>query len=186
MFKKMNLDHFFTLLGLIATAGALWFSSQNIRDTEKWKKGEFIVNQYEKFASDTAVIFAIKTLDYQSRFVNKQLGIITRDKVTLCLQPKPKGVDMKLNAMVRANFDQYLDKLSLFNRYEQSGLMTKEDIEPYIKYHIKLIAGPTEEENLKELQHELWGYIDRYEFNDVKQLCFLFGHDITVIDEKNK
>jgi hypothetical protein len=191
---KFNWSLLTTVIGLCITATSLFFTSKNIKDTEKWKKAEFIASQYEKFSQDTSVVFVSNFLDYFSRNIESNNTTINKDIAGFCLLPDSISgdADPKLKSQIRSYFDNYLEKLSLFNRYKNANVVNYADIKPYLKYQIKIIGRPAKEEHLREFQLALWDYIDRYDYKDVQDLCCSFGYNITpnkninCISEENK
>lgn len=177
---------------------SLYFTSENISETKKWQKNQFIATQFEKFNSCFAVGLMNKVLDYDAREMALDSGsqkiLVTRDLIAVYLVDSlydasvmgetdkakiKKNVEVK--ARIRDIMDDYLDKLSLFNRYYKSGLVTREDIRPYLEYQIKRIADTTTRNgHLRNLQRSIWYFAGVYNFNDIPELCQLFGYKIAV------
>ncbi|WP_205514136.1 hypothetical protein [Longitalea arenae] len=181
--KSINWSVFPAYIGLVATAITIYFTSENLRGNEKWRKGEFIATQFEKFNADTNVIFVTSFVDYYSRLVrfpNERDTFLERDNVSEYLFPTSLSEDLdgRKRAFIRDRFDAYLDKVSLFNRYEEANLMSLADIKPYLRYQVGILGKPSTEQHLSTFQEALWSYIDRYGYDDIQKLYCKFGFNI--------
>jgi hypothetical protein len=177
-------------IGLVATAISVYYTSRTVRESEKWRKGEFIAAQFEKFNQDSSVEFVTGFLDYYSRLVTFEMegtSSLSVDDIAEYLFPvdlSPDADPLK-RGIIRGYFDDYLDRLSVFNRYINAGLVKQRDVEPYLVYQLKIIDTPGDEERLKSFQEALWSYIERYSFSDVQELLCKFGFNIYPSSKSN-
>jgi hypothetical protein len=81
---------------------------------------------------------------------------------------------------MRDCFDRMLDGLERFQVFVESGLVSTQELQPYLRYWIRLIGD--DQKNPRKEPHvvrRLWVYIDEYGYKRVQKLCLAFGFDIT-------
>jgi len=143
------------------------------------------------------VNFVSKVLDYDARELALDTGkvklMISTDLVSIYLvdslfifyyaglPPEDKQKAIEGKEKIRDIFDDYLDRLSLFNRYYESELVAMNDIRPYLDYQVKKIADTAiNKHHLRELQKSIWYYIGAYNFKDIPPLFENLGYKIAV------
>ncbi|MHB8522847.1 MAG: hypothetical protein ACYDH9_19095 [Limisphaerales bacterium] len=82
-------------------------------------------------------------------------------------------------ARIRDSYDRFLDHLERFASYLQSGLVSKRELDPYLRYWIKDIAAHTDNADDAAWTCALLAYIEFYDFTKVQQLFSKYGYDIT-------
>lgn len=173
-------------IGLACATLILTFNTYS--NTEKWKKAEFSVSQFRKFQDNKSVQLANQILDYD----RKSLPLLKADSLVVVDERlvahgllvdtiKPTFNDEE--SRYREIFDEYLDELALFNRYYKEQVVDSAVLKPFLRYQIREIADTTFRKNsqsLRKLQLTLWNYIDYYQFQDVQELCLMFGFNISL------
>lgn len=120
---------------------------------------------------------------YADRFVKVDRDILNKALQNHSLRIKEEGKDRftETEVAIRDTFDHFLSYFERFYQFIQAGLLTKKDLEPYIRYWIKSISNGMEESTRNVIYH----YLQSYGFTGTQNLFKKFGKDIlpkTVID----
>lgn len=136
--------------------------------SQKWKKTEFLAQEYKAFVSDKYVQRAMYLLDFP--FSNFQLfdsEVISdknssnyfisypNTKIVVCCDfeivakalseqyddEKKEEFNSAMN-IIRYTFDKFSFRLGLFQKHISSGLIKIEDLKPYLQYWIDTIINP--------------------------------------------
>jgi len=182
-----------SLLGVIVALGVSIKGIAEYRKAYRWKKAEFLAQEVKSFRQDADVKKVLLLLDWTNMPIQfpengtseKREVICTDDLLCSSLIPSD---DVEFNddeTAVRLLFDQYLDKLGMFERYIQAKLITIDDIRPYLQYWIDAMCKSNKNGGRKEQKviEQLWGFIDKYKFGSVRTLCEEFGHRMPVWKE---
>jgi hypothetical protein len=148
---------------------------------QKWKKAEFVANQIKEFNTDANVRLAKLMLDWENRevklFPEKEPIIITEELLLNALTPesyKLRGEQhvgfSEEEAKIRDIFDEFFDKLGIFNQYIEVNLIRFRDIKPYFTYWIQVLNGQVDNCHSKELILQISKYLKRYGYEDVLAL----------------
>lgn len=184
--KKWDWEKFAKIVGIIATIIGVWYTAIQYKASEKWKRAEFVVQEVKIFSDAECTKLIDQTLDYTITMNYKYHDSyvdIDEDKFLKALDT----VDQEYTGtafILRNAFDCYFDRLSLFNRYIKSEVMTFEEIKPYLEYYIKIIADTTNVRISAESRKQLWIFIEKYEFTDVQELCCMYGYNISIGEKK--
>ena len=152
---------------------------------QNWKRKEFVSREIKELLDNKTIKNCLLMLDWDSRYIElypnhtiyeKRYSVIGRVEVTSALIPhgKFKSEYTRDESVIRDSFDFFLDNLSRFDQFIQSGLISPKDIEPYLKYWIDTISDGLPEP-LKSTFHH---YIISYEYKDVIKLFQRFGRAI--------
>jgi hypothetical protein len=128
------------------------------------------------------VIIANKLFDYNRArvFLDDTATFIDEDFVIYSLRVDTLNSDFQYpQGKIRDIFDDYLDQLSLFNRFAKTNLITYQEIKPYLSYQISIIADKSNLRKNNEFRKALWDYINYYGYADVKELCENLGYEIS-------
>ena len=91
---------------------------------------------------------------------------------------------------IRDSYDRFLDHLERFASYLESGLVSKAELDPYLRYWIDDIAELTQNPTDAAWTCALLAYIQFYDFTKVQLLFAKYGHPIEVpgpvFDEQGK
>ena len=77
----------------------------------------------------------------------------------------------KVRSAVREIFERFLEFLARFEGFLATGVVKQADLNPYLDYWIKLIAGQDTHspEVTKQVLPSLWKFIDHYGYRDVRR-----------------
>jgi hypothetical protein len=166
-FIAENKDFFVAVASIIASisflvaAGTFCLGLRQYRVNQRWKRNEFLAEKIDAFFSDQDVIDVEGMLDYNGKgFQIKTDGIKktvyvyhsseslpvntpTEYHVDLssALKYHTEGSQSQEDIEIRQRFDAYLDYIGRFAVFIQNGLFRKEDIFPYLEYHVSLLNG---------------------------------------------
>jgi hypothetical protein len=172
-------DNSIKLAGLVLTLATISFSAWQYGRTERWKREEFLITQFNKFKGNEYVRAAQHMLNYTK-------GHITIGKDTLAFDDDLLRLALDKDAethnddeyLVMEIFDTYFDELSVFNRYRVSGLINHEEVLPYFKYHIDIMNDEKSKRKSLSVKKKIRDYINAWQFEGVIQLDSLCGYCI--------
>ena len=165
---------------------------------QRWKRAEWVASETKAFLGDPEVKNALHMLDWNGRilpthgnvnmknstFVFHSDMLLTALYSDSTLPKRPEtGLFRKYTAeelVMRDCFDRMLDGLERFQVFVESGLVSTQELQPYLRYWIRLIGD--DQKNPRKEPHvvrRLWVYIDEYGYKRVQKLCLAFGFDIT-------
>jgi hypothetical protein len=177
------------------------------RKAQLWKRAEFVAAEMKAFFSDAEVRRATTMIDWGIRKINLFSSLntdqtswptVTREMQCRALSPHVLISDVATDTMhpptevisgakqgfslveaaIRDSYDGLLDGLERFSSYLEAGLLSKDDLEPYLGYWIRDIASDGEDATEKLWTAMLFVYIDFYDFSGVQKLFRLYGSDI--------
>ena len=159
------------LLGFIPFMKAIW---EYIKDV-KWKKSEFLAKEVKEFQNDENVKMVFQLLDWNKRKVKLKCGDYTigdYDLINSLQTHNNKSRFLIQEAELRDIFDEFFDKLSTFNIYIESGLISEEELYLYIGYYVKILSSTDRKPKL--LIKTFDDYIKYYQFTNVSELIERF------------
>jgi hypothetical protein len=118
------------------------------RKSEDWKRKEFVQQHFEKLQSDIAFRLATGMMDWERKFrldafsgENDHYFHSSRENLTSALRHSGgNGLGFSdVEATVRDIFDVFLSRLEMVVDMIESGLLTYEDIKPYLSYWIEYL-----------------------------------------------
>jgi hypothetical protein len=198
-------EHRLALITFTVTCAAVIAGFFQYLKADKWKRAEFLAKEMHDFFNDKEIQIALTMIDWGVRDV--QLGdlgdgrkttIITREMQISALRPHTmdhtdfssdrvalEGEDDKINfqrveARIRDIYDRFLDQLSQFAAYVQTGLVSRREIDPYLKYWINDIAAETQNPLEAEWTLAFFVYIHFYDFENVAWLFARYDRDISI------
>jgi hypothetical protein len=91
----------------------------------------------------------------------------------------------KTHSAIREIFERFLEFLARFEGFLAAGVVKKTDLNPYLDYWIKLIAGQDSHspEVTKQVLPQLWKFIDHYGYRDVRR--FIGRYETVAFPEFN-
>ena len=116
----------------------------------------------------------IKILTTGSEALQQREIDCTDDLLFIALSPNGR-VFTPDQQVVRTLFDQFLDRLGLFERYKESELVTIQELKPYLQYWITAMCNANIGASRARVIRQLWRFIDSYEYASVRNLCEAFG-----------
>jgi hypothetical protein len=186
------LDTLNFLLKLIGGAGAFYLFIVGIKRysvSQAWKRNEFVANEIKLFNEDKMVINTKFMLDwaggrlielfpnepeFDARFFKVDSAILKQ----ALRSPMGPIKFSKAEVAIRDNFDKFLDHLEKFDQFIEAGLITKNELHPYLKYWINKMSSDPE----SEFKKALYNYIKIYEFDGVPKLFERFGKNVSPRD----
>ena len=158
---------FIPLLGIITLSKAIW----EYKVGQNWKKSEFLAKEMKIFFDDQRIKLVLRMLDYNKSKVKLESGETVINDVDLinALQPHNLKSHFTITEMeLRDLFDYFFDKLSTFNIYIESGLISDAELYLYIKYYLEILS--TNKSKPEPLRNCFQKYIEYYQFDGVKDL----------------
>jgi transketolase len=179
-----TLDLFLKVLGGIGGIVLFFIGYCRYSKSQTWKKNEFVANEIKDFNSNTMVRNTMYMLDWNKRFIelfpdkpeyNERFVRVTRATLrSALLTHKIKANFKKEEVAIRDHFDCFLDYFEKFQQFIEAGLISKDELRPYLKYWIKRIGDDMESDVKNTIHH----YINEYGYNGVQELFSEFGQDI--------
>lgn len=181
------------LLKLSGGAGALYLFILGLKRYTKdqiWKRNEFVANEIKEFTSDNVVKNAMYILDWGERYIelfpNKQdydARFVKVDRKILKTALQYHGLRLKesnkdrftsTEVAIRDTFDHFLSYFERYNQFIEAGLLTEEELRPYLDYWVRTISSNMEE----DVRNVIYHYIKSYGFLGTQKLFNKFGKDI--------
>jgi hypothetical protein len=197
-----------SMLGFGGAIAAFIFALMQYRRAEQWKRVEFIANEIKDFESDPVVQNALLMIDWGKRRINlflvpnptsDNLVNITREVQWKALLPHTikreetsydtsggdeiKGGGGKttftfVEARIRDTYDALLTRLDRFANFIKAGVISAEEVEPYIRYWTDAIAGNENAGEDATWRCTLLTYINFYDYSGVKYLLRCYGKNV--------
>jgi hypothetical protein len=190
-----------SILGFGGTITALLFGVFQYRRSERWKRAEFVAKEIKEFESDRVVRNALLMIDWGVRkfnlnFVpNEQFENyieVTREMQRKALMPhSSKAIDdseasacdgdgpvrgfTSVEALIRDTYDVLLDHLERFGNFVRSGLVSKEEFEPYLIYWLQSMTSTEGSREDRSWRLALLTYISFYRYPGVNYLFKVYG-----------
>lgn len=178
------------LVKLIAGTGGLYLFFIGLRRylrDQTWRRNEFVAKEIKDFTSDPMVKNVMSILDWGSRYVelfpNKpnyddRFVKVDRQILKSALQyhkfktSEPiKDRFTQTEVAIRDNFDCFLFYFERFEHFIEAGLITPEELKPYLRYWIETISEDIEDDVRNFINH----YIDRYNYKGTQNLFIRFN-----------
>ena len=190
-----------SILGFGGTITALLFGVFQYRRSERWKRAEFVAKEIKEFESDPIVRNALLMIDWGVRKINlnfvpneqfdNYVGV-TREMQRKALMPHSfKTIDdseacnddpegpvrgfTSVEALIRDTYDTLLDHLERFDNFVRSGLVSKEEFEPYLIYWLQSMTANEGSKEDRAWRLTLLTYISFYRYSGVKHLFKVYG-----------
>lgn len=153
---------------------------------QRWKKGEFVAKEIKEFQNDFDIKRAMILLDWNCKELDlrpneiegKTKFIFTDDLLKSALQTHRNITTFSLEEVViKGILDSFFDRLTLFNNYIETELISVNDIKPYLIYWIKILADPENGRKPKEIRILIWKYLKEYEYNGVIEFYHKLGFE---------
>lgn len=159
------------LLGLIPFLKAVW---EYLRDL-KWKKSEYLAKEIKEFQNDENVKIIFQLLDWNKRKIQLKSGIHTVGDYDLVSALQTHDIKNRFTvqeAELRDIFDDFFDKLSMFNIYIKNGLISEKELHLYIGYYVEILTSTNRKPKI--LIETFQKYLKYYEFKNVTELIYRF------------
>jgi hypothetical protein len=153
---------------------------------QRWRRREFIAAQVKEFESDKKIQLAMTMLDWNNRELyfpseasDKPIALKV-DTALLCSAFLPHQwvkCYSKEEEMIRDCFDRFLDMLVMFWNFIDAGLISRDELRPYMQYWIRLISGQMTDWHTSQLFYLLLNHIQVYGFTGAALLIKSFGYN---------
>ena len=165
---------------------ALW----QYKNAQKWKKTEFVRTYYKECLENFNFKRAMRMLDWNridiplqtGEIENKEFFWFNDDILKRALKNHFEFSDEEgfsdEESVIRFVFDEYFEHLGDFYFFIKSKLITKQNIPSNVKYYIDIIGNQNNTSKDRETRFQIWEYIETYGYEDVINLCQLYGYDI--------
>lgn len=151
---------------------------------QKWEKAEFTSKEIKEFYNDFEIKRALILLDWNSNELDLKKNEIegknkfpfTDELIVSALKThrdSPAFSDEEV--IIKGIFDYLLDRLTMFDNYIETGLISVNDIKPYLIYWIKILADKQNDRKSTEVRSQIWKYIDEYGYDRIRSFCIKFG-----------
>ena len=141
------------------------------RKTQLWKESEFLAKEAKEFFSDEKIKIVLTLLDWNSRTIeiNGNPFKINDNYLIEALKTHNKKSKFTLEeAYCRDLFDNFFDKLSYFNIYIKTGLISEKKVHNYFSYYFDILTQS--DRKPIEFNKTTNSYIDYYDYKNVREL----------------
>lgn len=178
--RSVSFSNWIEILKISGAALAFGIGLNQYRKSQAWKRLEFVAAEMKAFYDDTAVKLAMGMLDWRRKEVSlfKHRGENDSERVVVdyAIVASALGIDpyLKYNknqSAIREIFERFLEFLARFEGFLAAGVVKKTDLNPYLDYWIKLIAGRDAHspDVTEQVLPKLWNFIDYYGYRDVRR-----------------
>jgi hypothetical protein len=171
------------LLKIILPTAAFALALYQYIQAQRWKRLEFTAAEIAKFRADPSIKKVLLLLDWPLRPMTLDSAQGLLDPPTLpsgapltnvALLHKALALDIdcptftRYEAALRDHFDVFLDFLCHFENCLKSGLIKQSEIEDYLEYWTKALAGKGKLD--RSLLTQLWRFADFYGYAKARLL----------------
>jgi hypothetical protein len=170
------------LITALVALGSFVFAIWQYTNAQVWKRNEFLAKEVGEFFADPAVIDVEGMLDYTGEcFVggegDKRIKIYvyhstdgmrpnTKNEYSVLLSDAlhyhDDGPVFPPELKIRKRFDTYFYFIQRFSAFIDNNLFTKDEIYPYLEYHISLLNG--RRDHSTGYHKALYNYLILYDF----------------------
>jgi hypothetical protein len=169
------------VLRMVATLVAAFVAMRQYLRAQAWKRMEFVAREVERFHASPAVarvLIMLKweggTIDLGWRDAASQSATVTTDLVIRALR-LPNEICSKrteLEALVRHQFEQFIEFLEHFETVIEAGLVKPVDLCPYIEKLASDLSGNGDVQRV--LLEAFWTFVDSYGHEKARRLVNRF------------
>lgn len=149
LFISVSFSNWIEVLKLLRAVAAFWIGLNQYRKSEAWKRLEFSA-EMKAFYDDTAVKLAMGMLDWRKKEValynyrgenDFAREVVDYAIVASALSTDPEKKYDEVHSAVREIFERLLEFLARYEGFLATGVVKQTDLNPYLDYWTKLIAG---------------------------------------------
>ena len=149
---------------------------------QKWKKTEFVAQQMKDFDSAPYTSVAFRLIDWEDWVVQvpgeKAKLTVTDEFLCKALRQEDDGEFDDDEAYVRECFDAFWGGIDRFASFVDYGLLTREDLVPYLEYWVRIILGLKEHRTAK-VRRAISNHAEHRGFYRAIKLVSELGRDIS-------
>lgn len=141
------------------------------RRSQLWKESEFLAKEAKEFLSDEKVKTVLTLLDWNARTIeiDGKSFKINDDYLIEALKTHDKKSRFTVEeAYCRDLFDNFFDKLSYFNIYIKTGLISEEKVYNYFSYYFDILIYV--DRKPVEFVRTVERYLKYYDYKNVEHL----------------
>lgn len=184
-YKFNNLPDLKTIALFLFPAIFIALLYMGYNDFQKKSNVKLAVSEFREFKENKDNEIAMALLDYSPKVVDlypedgiDSLLIIRNDLLQEALRlHRDKQSFTRVETRIRSIFDSFFENMGFFNKYMDTGLLNKNDVEE-LKYWIDIMVGPDSDRKPQALKETIKAYVDYYDFTEFKELCSKFGYDL--------
>lgn len=169
----MNIELVITIIGgLSASFKWIYEYSKKL----EWEKNKFMLDELEKFNSQSYVKIAEKMLDWNEIQVVIDKQIINVNDESLCEAIKTHDIKTSFSleeVAIRKVFDEYFDSLTKLIFMSKVDLINQDNLKVFLDYWFKILSGKTENKP-NNFVYAVRDYLTFYGFETLKN--FLDEH----------
>ena len=175
----------------IAFSIGLW---QYMR-AQRWKRVEFVASEMKSFFNDDAAKAAMLMLDWSEKDIeihrhrdsnDHSKKQVTHKIAASALDTNPGVHYDDVQSPIREIFDSFLVSLERFESFIEAGVVSKNDLNPYLHYWMKLLSGNDKNAPLvtKELLPQFWTFVAHFRYAKVTKLVSRYERLIPELQAK--
>lgn len=147
---------------------------------QRWKKAEFVSKEIKEFFNDFEIKRALVLLDWNSNDLElKPSEMAGRSKIHFTdnliesalhtHKQVPTFTDEEV--IIKAIFDTFFERLTMFYNYIETKLIEAKDIKPYLIYWINILADDNNDRKPQNVRKQIWIYIEEYGYSRIRSFC---------------
>lgn len=180
-FAALTAENQLELIALIGAATAFLIGLVQYRKAQRWKRVEWIAKEMDAFFGDGKVALALRMIDWGARRIElypsrtneaDRFVVVRDDDLAKALRHHRVAEDgfTEDEAAIRDLFDHFLDRLERIHSFVQAGLLTYEDVKPYLSYWaVHIIAARVGDKKVDRIV-QLRRFIRAYGYEGVQKL----------------
>lgn len=182
-----ELEHLKTVTELVAVAAgfpaaifALFNYAADVSETKRaelWRRRQFVDERFSRFEANPKVEAAMTMLDYWDRPVSLpgsgKRVMVSNDLLTRALSAGKSKLVMN-EVLIRDAFDEFFDGMDRLGIMWDVGLISLEDLLPYVRYWLELLDSPSRHRN-EEFGPVVRSYIHKFHFEALERLLKAAG-----------
>jgi len=180
-FLQLKAEDQLKALALLGASVAFVVSLVQYRKAQRWKRAEWVATEMDAFFHDPAVKTALHLIDWGAREVElhpnrdvraDRFVMVTDDALAMALMShmdRPSGFTEDEVAL-RDIFDHFLDRLGRIQSFVKAGLITVNDVSPYLGYWAEQISCTKPNDSSVDRLVQLQKFIQHYGYTGVAKL----------------
>jgi hypothetical protein len=167
LLEGWNAEHTLTALALLGAAMAFVAGLAQYKRAQRWKRAEWVAQEMKGFLGNPHVDAALRMVDWSTRSVllfpfkegAERFVVVSAEETIAALRPHGEDCAFtKKEAAIRDAFDVLCDGLERFESYIRSGLITADDVEPYLDYWGKHLRRDSSDPKLRRIREFMEHY----------------------------